>query len=366
MSNQNKQIEYDQIDLINLVKTVWQEKKIVIKITLIFIIIGLFVAIFSEKEYTTSTTFVSQTSDSKVGGSLGGLAAMAGINFGAMNTDSGISPSLYPQILNSISFQKELLQTLLTFKGEKEKVSLKKYYNEIYTPGLFSYLKKYTFGLPMLIIDAIRGESNLMPKVEKLDINLVSISKEEFNLIKQLGDQISLEVNEVDGYVTISSCMPEALAAAQLTLKIRVLLQKYVINLKIQKSKEKLDYIKERYSNSKNNYIQIQKKLASYKDSNKFVSTAQGSTALVVLQDEYDLIYGVYSELSKQLEAQYLQVAEDTPLFTVLKPVTIPIEKSKPERFLILLGWLFFGLFSGLILVFSKKSFKSLKETWDK
>ena len=128
MTQQNSKIKQnssdeDEIDLIALAKTLWEGRKTVIKTTLIFMVIGLFVAVFSEKEYTASTIFLPQTTESKLGGGLGGLAAMAGINLGGMSSDSGISPSLYPQILNSIPFQKELLQTPLTIEGEKKNLS---------------------------------------------------------------------------------------------------------------------------------------------------------------------------------------------------------------------------------------------------
>ena len=57
-------------------------------------------------------------------------------------------------------------------------------------------------------------------------------------------------------------------------------------------------------------------------------------------------------QLAKQLEAQYIQVTEDTPVFTVLKPVTVPIEKSKPKRFSILFMWMIAGVFIGTLVVF--------------
>ncbi len=51
-------------------------------------------------------------------------------------------------------------------------------------------------------------------------------------------------MNEDDGYVTISANMPEALASAEMALRVQELLQQYVIDFKIQKSKEQLEFIK--------------------------------------------------------------------------------------------------------------------------
>ncbi|WOC39788.1 GNVR domain-containing protein [Polaribacter sp. HL-MS24] len=71
------------------------------------------------------------------------------------------------------------------------------------------------------------------------------------------------------------------------------------------------------------------------------------------LQSQYNLVFAVYSELAKQLETQRLQVKKDTPIFTVLKPVTIPSEKATPKRALILVVYLFLGfvLSIGYVLV---------------
>jgi len=366
MTNQNKNTdnhtEEDEIDLIALAKTLWEGRKTVIKTTLIFMGIGLFVAVFSPKEYTASTTFVPQTSEGmKIGGNLGGLAAMAGINLGGMNSDSGIPPDLYPLIIQSIPFQKELLETPLTIEGQDHKITFKDYYANVKKPGILGYLKKYTIGLPGVIIKAIKGKSENVILSDVEGTQLLSITNEENELIKQLNNQISLNVNDKEGYVNLSANMPEALASAELTLKAQQLLQRYVIDFKIQKSKEQLEFIKKRYFEIEDKFKEVQQKLAKYIDRNQQITKAQAKAKLEILQDEYELMYGVYKELAKQLEAQYIQVTEDTPVFTVLNPVTVPLERSKPERPKIFLIWTFLGVFSGLFIVLKRNIFSFVR-----
>jgi LPS O-antigen subunit length determinant protein (WzzB/FepE family) len=195
----------DEIDLIALAKTGWEGRKTVIKMVMIFMAIGLFIAIFSPKEFTASTTMVPASDSKKIGGNLSGLASLAGINLGSMGGEGGISPTLYPQIVNSIPFQKELLQTPLTIEGQSKKVTYANYYTNIYSPGLLGVLKKYTIGLPGIIIKAIKGKT-VIPSVgtersrsEVEGINqLLTISDDENELIKQLSNQLSLDVNNKD------------------------------------------------------------------------------------------------------------------------------------------------------------------------
>lgn len=366
--NTNLQKEDDEIDLIALAKTGWEGRKTVIKTVLIFMAIGLFIAIFSPKEFTASTTMVPASDSKKIGGNLSGLASLAGINLGSMGGEGGISPTLYPQIVNSIPFQLEMLQTPLTIDGQSKKVTYSQYYTEIYSPGLLGYLKKYTIGLPGIIIKAIKGKPVIPSGVEgqgEGDNQLLTISDEENGLIKQLNGQLSLEVNDKDGYVSLAATMPEAISAAELTQRAQELLQQYIINFKVLKSSESLKFIQERYAEKEKEFKAAQNQLARFRDRNQFVNTALAQTTLERLQSEKDLAEGVYNELAKQLETQQIQVKEDTPVFTVLKPVSVPIEKSKPNRPLILVIWTFLGVIIGVGMVFGKAFLGSLKRQWN-
>ena len=53
------------------------------------------------------------------------------------------------------------------------------------------------------------------------------------------------------------------------------------------------------------------------------------------------------------MEQAKLQVNKDTPVFTTIKPVTIPFERSAPKRSLIIITFLFLGfvLSCGYVLV---------------
>jgi len=291
--------EDDEIDLIALAKTVWNGRKTVIKTTLIFMGIGLFLAIFTPKVYTASTMLLPQTNkSSKLSGSLGGLAAMAGINLGSSGGENGISPLVYPEIVNSNPFKLELLQTPLNIKGQNKPVTYAKYYTDLASPGLLGYLKKYTIGLPGLILKALKSSTKSQKLTAKSKI--LSIDPEQQSLIKGLKGQISLEVNKKEGYITLNAQMPEPLAAAQLADKAQQLLQDYIIKFKIQKATEQLKFIEDRYYEKENIFKTAQQKFANFRDRNQNMGTAIAQSQLQNLQSEYDLAYSVYSELAKK------------------------------------------------------------------
>jgi LPS O-antigen subunit length determinant protein (WzzB/FepE family) len=365
MIDKNSNSSEDEIDILAILKTILQGKKTIFRFVLIFGIIGLFVAIFSENEYTASTTIVTQSSK-KGGGSLSGLASLAGINIGGMGQEESILPQLYPQIINSVSFQKELLETLLTIDGQDRKVSYKEYYTDIYTPTLLSSVKKYTIGLPKLIYSGLLG---LLKSEKSEPVNqvvgdekeaVIYISEEEKNLIELLKNQLSITINDKEGYITLSASMPEAKAVADLVKSAQNLLEAYVIDFKVQKSVSQLSFIKTRYLEKEKDFKRVQQYLALYSDRNQGVNTARAKTQLMLLQSEYDLAYSVYSELAKQLETQEIKVKEDTPIFTIIEPVFVPLEKSAPKKSLILVIWIFLGLVISIGCLLVKQPIQSM------
>ena len=69
------------------------------------------------------------------------------------------------------------------------------------------------------------------------------------------------------------------------------------------------------------------------------------------LDAEYSLAMNLYSELATQLEQAKISVKETTPILTVIRPVTVPYKKTKPQRAQILLIFTFFGAMAGAGLV---------------
>ena len=223
-------------------------------------------------------------------------------------------------------------------------------------------MKKYSIGLPNLIIKAIKGKPDV---VVDNSSNLLRLTKEEIKLIKKLGDQLLLNVNDKDEYITLTVNMPEPLCAAEMTKNAQELLQQYIIKFKVQKSSEQFKFIQERYIEKEKKFKIIQQQLAHFQDRNQFVNSALAKTTLIRLQSEYDLAYGVYAELAKQLETQQIQLKKDTPIFTILKPVSIPVEKAKPKRFLILLFSTFIGFILGIAYIFTKEFITQVKLKWN-
>jgi len=336
-----------EIDLLELARKLWDNRRFILKVTTIFAAIGLFVAIFSAKEYTSSVTMVPQLGDgkSKAGG-LAGLAAMAGVNLGDMGGGDVLSPTIYPKIMASVQFQKDLMYTKVKFDNIPQEITLYDYYtNDDYQPfNLFASIKKYTIGLPGVIIKAIKGE-NSEKGVGSRESKYLKMTQKESDVAKVLAKQVSLAINEKEGTLNLTANMPEALASTQVVEAARLLLQKYITDFKVDKVRQNLDFIQQRYNEAKRSFEQKQMQLAAFKDGNRNVILASAQTTGERINAEYTLLYSVYSELAKQLEQAKIKVKDATPVLTVVEPAVVPNQKSKPNRPLILIGFAFFGGF---------------------
>jgi uncharacterized protein involved in exopolysaccharide biosynthesis len=104
--------------------------------------------------------------------------------------------------------------------------------------------------------------------------------------------------------------------------------------------------------------------LARYRDKNKNILTAADRTKMERLESEYQICFAVFTELAKQLENSRIQVKEETPVFSIIEPISVPIERFKPKRKQILFIWVFIGIIIGVALVFGKKYFNKIKIDW--
>jgi len=105
--------------------------------------------------------------------------------------------------------------------------------------------------------------------------------------------------------------------------------------------------------------------LAEFRDKNKNVTSALARTQEERLQSDYQLAFDVYSGLAQQLEQARIKVKEDTPILSVLKPVTVPLEDNA-SGFTTLVIFIFLGAAVGVGWIFGKEFLETLKDKWEK
>ena len=293
----------DEIDLIEIAKTIWNGKKLIVIVSSFFVLIGVVSALLSPILYTSSTTFIPSSQEISSGSNLSGVASLVGINLGAISSGSEIPASMYPQISESVEFKRLILDE---FIDENKEIKMKSYLSDYYK------------------IDNNAGIINS---------NKSFVSEFEDELFDLLQNKIiSISVNQKDGFVTISANMPKSEYAAYSAINARNILQKIIVNNKIKSAKQNLNFSEEQLKSKRKEFNEIQNKLGYFNDSNLNIVTSSIINEREKLEAEFQIINAVIVELSKQVEQNKLQVSKDTPVFSIVKEATMPVKRSSPKR----------------------------------
>ena len=353
----------DEIDLLALLQKIVQGKKTIFKCFLVFFVIGVFIAIFSKKEYTATSLVLAQENNAAAGGSLSGLASLAGINLSSGSSDL-ISPKLYTSIVQSIPFLRKMIQAHIKVQQSNTPITYQEYYQKYNKGNFLDVIQKYTIGLPSLIVDKVTPSEKNTPQytaTKKDTLEVYPLTREEKDLFELLKSQLKITNNDKDNTVSLSFSMGDPVAAAQMLEQAKNYLQETIIEFKTRKAKKQLEFIQKQYEEAEKSFKEKQIRLAAFQDSNRGLITAVPMTRQSQLQSDYNLAYNLYLELAKQYENQKIKVQEDTPAFITIEPVSIPLEKSKPKKGMIIAIWSFLGIVIGIGTIFAKDFMKAMK-----
>jgi len=347
---------------LEVIRLLGKFKKRLIRWAIVLFLLGLLIAVFSPKQYTSSVIMVPQISNTKgIGKKFSNIASLVGINI-EQNNRGIIFPNLYPLITKSTPFRKRLVDAPLYVKSIDSTITLEYYLSNVKRPNKLDIIKSYTIGLPARVIKAIKGgdkESGIIINDSIAHI----VSKEEQLVNDFLMSNLEVSFNENEGYIRIECTMEDAINAAQVVQMSQKFLQEIIIEHNIQKAKDELAYIQERYDESKIDFFKKRAAIGDFKDSNKNLITSGSLWRLDQLKAEFDLAFSLYTQLGSQLENTKLQVEKDTPVFTIIKPATVSLVASSPSSIIIVCQTVFLGLFLYVFFIMARFYFKKIKES---
>lgn len=339
-----RQTEEREVDLVELAKYIWDERFFIAKVTGVFIIIGLLVALLSPKEYQTNATLMPEVKNQQSGAAglleqHGGMLGMSGANL-SMDQQGIIPPTLYPQIVQSLPFQLELLNKEMKFAEFDTTTTVYAFFDEVYTPSVFSYVRGYTLGLPGKIIGLFKGEEKSqrpLPQGFAAD-SVVSVTKDQMSVIENMQERVTVSLNEETGVINLIVQMPDPNAAAQVGKTSIGLLKEYMTNYRTRKAQEDLIYAREQLEDVRQRFEEVQNQLAEFRDSNQNLATAKAQTREQRLQSEYDLAFNVYNSVAQRVEQAKMKVQEQTPVVSILQPVQVPLEDTTSGMMILIIS----------------------------
>lgn len=355
------------VDVKGILSLLYSRRKTIIITTACFMAFGLFLAIFSPREFKATSVFVPQTNQSFTS-RYSSIASMMGLDMDMSGSDGPISPKVYPLFLGNPEFLRDLMYSPIHFSTSSEPITIYDYYTnpEYQKPNVVNSVLRYTIGLPGLIIGSLspdKGDAaTLVEAVADPDgvvdpvCPVVYLTREEASVAKLLRRNMEMEVDLKRGFLTLTVVMPEARAASEVCETTYQLLKRYVTDFKVTKARANLEYLERQYEEAKADYRRKQERLAVFVDRNRGVISAQASVERSRLESDCELARSLYQELSKNVLSSRVKLEESNVSFAEIAPSMVPHRKSKPSGVALILIWtiLGFALSSGIILAKDK------------
>lgn len=344
--NNTNKTEQD-IDVIAVILQLWSKRALFLKSSGIALLIGLVIAFSIPKEYTTTVKLIPETINAaNKMGNLGGLAAMAGIDINSANGQDAISPEVYPDIVHSTPYLLELLPQEITNKKKTLTISLYNYLKEHQKEAWWTYIIQAPLKGVSYVAELF-GEENGSDKIDPFHL-----TKEQKDIIRELQERISIFVDKKTQVVTVSVRMQDPVISAQVTENVVEKLKTYITDYRTHKAKKDLEFTEKVLKEAQAAYYKAQQNYAAFEDGNKNIISASYRTELERLKNEMTLTFNVYNTLAQKQEQDKLRVQEQTPVYTIIEPATVPLKASAPKKVLILIGFLFINLIavSGYVL----------------
>jgi LPS O-antigen subunit length determinant protein (WzzB/FepE family) len=359
--NVHTQQEEQEIDLIELAQKIWAERKLILKICSYALLIGLIVAFSIPKEYTTSVTLAPEVSEKNGMEGIGTLAVMAGINLNNRGAnEDALSIDLYPDIVSSTPFLTNLFDIKVFDKKGKIETTLYTYLKEKQHVTWW----RYVFSFPFKALGWLRSLFvSDEQKTGNREFNPFMLTRDEAEIVKKLSKCITISVDKKTRVTTLSVIMQDPFISANVTNIVLKNLQEYITEYRTNKARRNLEFTEKLYKEAKEDYDIAQQKYALYTDKNQNTILQMARIEGERLINEKNLTFNVYTQIAQQLQMAKVKVQEITPVYTVVEPATVPLKPSKPNKILILVGFVFIGGVCSIgWIVFIKDLSRSWKE----
>lgn len=307
MTEQNKNTEEYEIDLVEVIKKLYRNRKLISIITGIFMVIGLVYALCATPIYKATLTMYPAAGE---GSKMGGLMSMAssfGMNIGGANKETynvedviksrTIAREVVLHKWNTNKFSRQV--SLLEFSGKEIKDT---------SVSIYTAIKSY--------IDMVNIETNKETGLMKLNIEsedpLLSAG-----IANYLGDAVTTYVQENQGV----------------------------------KARRNIAHICKRLKDVSKELINAEEDVKNYKLKNRDEYSVQAQLELARLSRVLEIKQGVFLTLSQQKELAEIEKIKKTPVINILDKAEVPLFKIKPKKSMICIVFMFLGWILGILFV---------------
>lgn len=330
--------EESSIDFKAILTALWKHKLLYVIIVPLSLILGAIYAKSLPKYYQCQVTLAPELGGATGGGALSSLASSMGYKVGGNKSDAdAITPTLYPDLMNSVDFKTSLFDVKV-HRMDSSKVM--RYYDY-----LLYYQQSPWWSKLFSAKDTIRHEK----------LNPFMLTKKQTAIASVIKNNVVCDVDDKTGVITIDVTDQDPLIAATMADSVQSRLQTFITKYRTSKARNDLENTKKLCIEAKRRYEKVRQQYGAFSDANQEVILESVRSKQEDLENDMQLQFNNYNALAASLQAAYAKVQAVTPVFTTLQSATVPIKKAGPKGSQIVILFLFVGILIPTIYALAKE-----------
>jgi hypothetical protein len=145
--------------------------------------------------------------------------------------------------------------------------------------------------------------------------------------------------------------MPDSFMAAAVNKLLLEQLINYVTAFNTIKQRSNIAFLEDRFRESKGIYTSKQQRLAGVRDNSLGVIFQSALTRQEIMANELTIAFNIYNQFAVQLEAARIDLKKETPLFTVVEPISLPSPQVEPLLAKTLFKYILYAIVVAILLV---------------
>ena len=296
-----------------------KHRKLYLKVLPVAFVLACLIAISIPRYYNCKILLAPESGGGTSSmGALASLASSLGVNIGSGGSSSGdaITPTLYPDMMNSVDFKVSLFPVKVKRKMDKEPMTYYDYLKNNWKEPWWEDL----FGL-------------IAPKKEKDTlVNTFELTLEQARIAGLINKNVVCSIDKKTNLISINVKAQDPNVAAQLADSVKTRLQDFLTAYRTQKARHDLAYAESLQRQAKKDYEHARQLYVDFMDSNKDLVMTSAQQKQIDLENDMQLQYNNYNALNAQVIAAKAKVQEVTPAFTPLQSATVPLGPAGPKR----------------------------------
>lgn len=313
--------------------------KLILKTCGIGIIVGITIILGTPKEYTASTFLAHEGNRRSSYSDISALAGMADdMSSSTATGKDALYPSLYYTIATSTPFLLRLFDIEVRRQQDSIAMTLAQYLKGHQKAPWWGAITSAPSRMLGWCVSLFREKPEAENPEKKTKPDPFRLTREEAGIAGAIASRISIEVDQKKRAITINVTMQDPQVAATVLDTLQARIKAYMTEYRTSKVRRILEYNEKLCKEAQAEYYAAQEKYTRYADANQGLVKQASRAELSRLQSEMNLAYSTYNQTEMQVHAAKARVDKVTPVYTVIRPVTVPLSPSKPNKVLILVG----------------------------